>query len=78
MGTDVSAGELILLPPDVNELTPPYATAITWQREFTPAKVTHQDAVGLHRGLSVTHTSRSNAPTYEWKLVHFNVHSTKI
>lgn len=41
MRTDVSAGELILLPPDVNELTPPYATATMLRREFTPAKVTH-------------------------------------
>lgn len=41
MRTDVSSGELILLPPDVNELTPPYATATTQRREFTPAKVTH-------------------------------------
>lgn len=54
MRIDASAGEIILLPPDVNELMLPYVTVIKRWRESTSAKVTHQDSFSLHRGLSVT------------------------
>lgn len=66
MRTDASAGEIILLPPDVNELTLPYVTVAKQRRDSTSDKVTHSDAFWLHGGLFVTQEAqqRTRRMTY--------------